>query len=188
MSTIDATSGSEQTWRRRCLWGLLILLPAVIIEVSYQPAMALLGSKDVMARDVGSGEEVRFGGSDWRLDGMLTTNDTGRAKLPANAAPVFVDFSVRVGDPDLQKLWLGCRIRLVDRNERSWSPTYVNILPPSDDLTTCISAAYSGAKAGDTLKIRETFVVPKEALASVRAVLGMSGERPYYLRFERPAI
>ena len=31
-------------------------------------------------------------------------------------------------------------------------------------------------------------MVPKEALASVRAVLGMSSERPYYLRFDRPAI
>jgi hypothetical protein len=64
----------------------------------------------------------------------------------------------------------------------------VSILPPADDQTSCSSAAYSGAKAGDTLKIRETFVVPKEALASVRAVLGMSSERPYYLRFDRPAI
>ena len=99
-----------------------------------------------MSRDVGSGDEVLFGGSDWRLDAMLTTNDTGRARLPANAAPVFVDFSVRVGDPDLQKLWLGCRIRLVDRDERSWLPTYVSILPPSDGQTSCSSAAYSGAK------------------------------------------
>ena len=136
MSAIEADPGSELIWRRRCLWGLLILLPAVIAEISYQPAMALLGSKDFMARDVASDEEVRFGGSDWRLDAMLTTSDTGRAKLPANAAPVFVDFSVRVGDPDLEKLWQGCRIRLVDRDQRSWSPSYVSILPPADDQTS----------------------------------------------------
>jgi hypothetical protein len=82
MSAIEANPGSERTWRRRCLWALLVLLPAAIAETSYQPAMALLGSKDFMARDVASDEEVRFGGSDWRLDAMLTTSDTGRAKLP----------------------------------------------------------------------------------------------------------
>ena len=112
---------------------------------------------------------------------MLTT-DANSGKLPANAAPVFVDMSVTVGDPNLESLWLGCKVRLVDSGGRSWSPTYVDILPSLDDRTNCNSAAYSGAKPGDTLKIRETFMVPKEALTSVRAVVGVSSERPYYLR------
>jgi hypothetical protein len=180
------TMQPEKKWRRLSLWAIVLLLPAVIAEVSYQPAKALLDGNDVVARDVAAGAETRFGGSDWRLDAMLTT-DAGADKLPANAAPVFVDFVVRVGDPDLEKLWLGCRIRLVDAGGRSWSPTYVNVLPSSDDLKACISAAYSGAKAGDTLKIRETFLVPKDALGSVRPTVGVSSERPYYLRFERPA-
>ena len=100
---------------------------------------------------------------------------------------MFVDLSVTVGDPNLESLWLGCKVRLVDSGGRSWSPTYVDILPSLDDRTNCNSAAYSGAKPGDTLKIRETFMVPKEALTSVRAVVGVSSERPYYLRFDRPA-
>ena len=176
---------SEKKWRRLSLWALAVLLPATIAETGYQPAKALLQGDDLIARDVASGDEQHFGGSDWRLDAMQTT-DAGAGKLPAEAAPVFVDFSVTVGDPDLEKMWLGCKVRLVDASGRSWSPTYVDVLPALDDRTSCSSAAYSGAKAGDTLKIRETFLVPKEALTSVRATVGVSSERPFYLRFERP--
>jgi hypothetical protein len=39
---------------------------------------------------------------------------------------------------------------------------------------------------GDKLKIRETFMVPKDAIATIQAAVGVGSERPYYLRFQRP--
>ncbi|TWG94758.1 hypothetical protein L598_003400000200 [Mesorhizobium sp. J18] len=176
---------SERRWRRRSLWALLILLPATLALGSYTPVKWLFAAKDLFPRDVEPGSTVRFGGSDWKLEAMLTTKDTGSVKLPENAVPVFVDFSVTIGDPDLQKLWTGCRITLADAAGRSWLPTSLPILRYSDDWSDCNSATFSGAAAGATLKIREAFVVPKDAIPTIEPTLGLGSERPYYLRFLR---
>lgn len=186
---IDETENghSERKWRRRSLWALAILMPAAFVVMSYRPIMLLLNTKDLIARDVKPGSATRFGGSDWRLEAMLTISDTGSAQLPDNAVPIFVDYMVTIVDPDLERLWTDCRIRLVDAHGRSWFPSSISIFPPSDDRTNCGSAIFSKASTGDTLKIRETFIVPKDAIATIQATLSLGSERPYYLRFLRPS-
>ncbi|MBA1141461.1 hypothetical protein [Mesorhizobium neociceri] len=51
-------------------------------------------------------------------------------------------------------------------------------------MQTCISAIFSGAKTGDTLNLRETFLVPKEATKSIRPALSVASERPHFLLFQ----
>jgi hypothetical protein len=177
-------SDTERKWRRRALWALIVLLPVAIAETSYESVIRLLGNKDLVARDVAWGSTAHFGGSDWRLTDLREA--LGMEGLPANAVPVLADFAVTVGDPDLQKLWLGCKIFLVDAAGRRWSPTSSVWLRAPADVMGCASAAFSGAKAGDRLKIRETFLVPKDAVASIRAAVGLGSERPYYILFQRP--
>jgi hypothetical protein len=180
----EGRSGTERKWRRRALWALIVLLPAVLIETGYESALTFLRDKDVIARDVVWGSTSHFGGSDWQLTDLRAA--LGMDGLPADAVPVLADFTVTVGDPDLQKLWIGCKISLVDATGRQWTPSSAVSLRAPADVKSCASAAFSGAKAGDRLKIRETFLVPKDATATIRVAVGVGSERPYYLRFQRP--
>ncbi|MEI5680190.1 MULTISPECIES: hypothetical protein [unclassified Mesorhizobium] len=190
MSVSDAAAldpqdgGPERKWRRRALWGLIILLPAAILEMGYQQTRFYLQNNDLVAREAEPLKDVHFGGSDWRLENMQTMKDTSSLRIPPDSAPVFVDFTVKIGDADLEQAWLGCKISLVDAEGRSWLPSYVSN-SRVDDMATCNSTIFSGAKTGDIVKIRETFVIPKDALATVVPTVGLGSERPYYLRFKR---
>ena len=106
------------------------------------------------------------------------------ANLPPDSVPVLADFQVTVGNPDLQNLWLGCKIVLVDKDGRRWSPTSLVSLKTPDTVQTCISAMFSGARSGATLNLRETFLVPKEATKSIRPAVGVASERPHFLLFQ----
>lgn len=180
-----ATSPDERRWRRLSLWSLVLLVPLALAEQGYQSVKALLESKDVFARDVAWGQQAEFGGSEWQLADLRAAS--GMTGLPENAVPVLADFTVKVGDADLQKRWVLCRIMLVDASGRRWLPTAAVTLNLPDDVKNCNSALFSGAKSGDTLKISETFLVPKDATATIRPAVGLASERPNYLRFERPA-
>jgi hypothetical protein len=174
---------TERRWRRLSLVALVLLLPAAYAVMSWQSITSLLANKDLIARDVAWGEEAQFGGSGWRLVDLRAA--LGMEGLPENAVPVLADFSVKVGNPDLQNLWLGCRIALTDAEGRSWLPTSVGLRLP-DDVMGCNAAIFSGAKTGEVLKISETFLVPKDATTTIRPTLGLGSERPYFLRFARP--
>jgi len=176
--------GAERKWRRRALWMLLVLVPATLGVSAYRQVVDYLTLNDLIAREAEPLKDVHFGGSDWRLDNMQTMKDTSSLRIPPDSAPVFVDFTVRIGDANLEQAWLGCKISLVDAAGRSWLPSYVSN-SRVDDMATCNSTVFSGAKTGDTVKIRETFVIPKEALATVVPTVGLGSERPYYLRFKR---
>jgi hypothetical protein len=179
-----ARQPAEKRWRRRALWSLLLLVPAVLALTGYGSVRTLLGNEDLVARDVAWGKKVRFGGSDWQLTDLRAA--LGMADLPPNAVPVLADFTVKIGDPDLPELWLGCRIGLQDRAGRRWLPTSAVALNAPDDVRTCGSTVFSGAHRGDTVKIRETFLVPRDATATIRPMVGLASERPYYLLFQRP--
>ena len=91
----------------------------------------------------------------WRLTGIPVVRGVDPARLPANSIPVLVDLAVTVGDADLQNRWLGCKIMLSDPAGRSWAPTATFFMRASDDVMSCNSAIFSGAKSGEALKIRE---------------------------------
>ncbi|MBN9245212.1 MAG: hypothetical protein J0I98_20745 [Mesorhizobium sp.] len=179
----DATP-DERRWRRRCLWALLLLVPLALAEQSYESVVTLLNNSDRLARDVAWGQAAEFGGSEWRLANLRAAS--GVPGLPPNAVPVLADFTVRVGDADLQGHWKVCMVMLIDAAGRRWLPSGAVSLKQPDDVQRCNSAMFSGAKNGDTLKISETFLVPKDATATIRPAVSLAGERPRYLRFQRP--
>ncbi|WP_246678204.1 hypothetical protein [Mesorhizobium sp. B1-1-7] len=102
---------AEKKWRRLSLAALAILLPLTLAETSYDSVRAWLRGEDLVARDVDFGQSVPFGGSDWRL-ADLRGGKAGR--LPDHAFAVIATFSVTIGDTDLQKQWLGCKLMLTD--------------------------------------------------------------------------
>jgi hypothetical protein len=177
---------SEKKWRRHSLWALAVLLPAALVVMTYSNVVELLHKNDLVPSDAAAGTDVAFGGSTWRLEKLRTAEGVDPKRLPANAVPVLADFAVKIGDPDLENLWLGCKITLTDATGRLWAPTSIMVISTSDDFKTCNSAIFSGAKSGDVLKIREMFVIPRDTAAFIRANVGLSSERPYYLRFGRP--
>lgn len=185
---IDETGGertpAERRWWLRSLLALILLVPAALAVMSYDSVKALLGNQDFFAKDVAWGSKAHFGGSDWQLTDLRAA--LGRADIPPGAIPVLVDLTVTVGEADLQTLWLGCKIMLVDAAGRRWLPTAAVSFRQTDDAMSCNSAIFSGAKNGDALKIRETFLVPKDATATIRPAVGLGSERPTYLLFQRP--
>lgn len=172
----------ERKWRRRSLWSLVLLIPLALAVESYDSVKALLGNNDLLPRRVVWGQSEHFAGSDWKLTDLRGA--FGMSNLPPDSVPVLADFQVKVGDPDLQKLWLGCRVMLIDKDGRRWSPTSIVSLKTPDNVGNCISAIFSGAKSGDTLNLRETFLVPKEATRSIRPAVSVASERPRFLLFQ----
>jgi len=172
----------ERRWRRRSLWALLVLIPLALAVEAYDSVKQLLADKDLFERRVAWGQSTHFGGSDWKLTDLRGA--FGMKNLPPGTVPVLADFAVTVGDPDLQNLWLGCKIMLIDTEGRRWSPTSAVTLNAPDNVQTCTSAMFSGAKTGDTLNLRETFLVPKAATKSIRPAVGLGSERPHFLLFQ----
>ena len=174
---------AEKKWRRRSLVALAILLPLTLAETSYDSVREWLHGEDLVARDVDFGQSAPFGGSDWKL-ADLRGGKAGR--LPDHAFAVIATFSVTVGDPDLQKQWLGCKLMLADAAGRRWLPDFIAGVSLPDGVMNCGSAIFSGAKKGEIITIGDTFIVPEDAVKTIRPAVGLSSERPWYLRFQRP--
>ncbi len=178
----------EKTWRRRCLSLLLVLLPLTACLTMYDSTARWLGSRDLFAREVAAGSHVNFGGAQWQLRRLLFADAFPvSADVPAHAVPVIAEFSVVVQDTRLQELWQPCRIFLEDDQGRHWAPTSLPALRlPAAEAGNCISGAVSGAAKGSALRIREVFLIPRDAAAAVQVTVGLGSESPRYLRFERP--
>jgi hypothetical protein len=188
MSVLDETgSQSERQWRRRSLWALVVLVPLTLFEISYDSLKELARGNDLWPKDVAASQTVQFGGSDWQFVSLKTVDGLKAGSLPAGSIPLIARFLVEVGNPDLQNLWLGCAIKLVDTRGRSWLPASVPGMPyPADGIKTCSSAAFSGAETGARMVIEENFLVPQDVASEVRPALGVGSERPFYLRFALP--
>ncbi|MBZ9983138.1 MULTISPECIES: hypothetical protein [unclassified Mesorhizobium] len=174
---------AEKKWRRRSLAALVILLPLALAETSHDSLREWLGGEDLIARDVEFGQSAHFGGSDWKL-ADLRGGKAGR--LPDQAFAVIATFSVTVGDPDLQKQWPGCKLMLTDAAGRRWLPDVISGVRRPDGVMNCTSAIFSGAKTGDVITIGDTFIVPEDAIKTIRPAIGLGSGRPWYLRFQRP--
>ncbi|WP_137933694.1 hypothetical protein [Mesorhizobium comanense] len=174
---------AEKTWRRRGLLALAVLLPLTLAETSYDSVREWLRGEDLVTRDVAFGQSVPFGGSGWKL-ADLRGGKAGR--LPEGAFAVIATFTVTIGDPDLQKQWLGCKLMLTDATGRRWLPDFISGVGLPDGVMNCASAIFSGAKPGDTVTVGDTFIVPQDAVKTIRPAVGLGSERPWYLRFERP--
>lgn len=139
--TADGGPQAEKKWRRLSLAALAILLPLTLAETGYDSVRAWLRGEDLVARDVDFGQSVPFGGSDWRL-ADLRGGKAGR--LPDHAFAVIATFSVTIGDPDLQKQWLGCKLMLTDAAGRRWLPDFISGVSLPDGVMNCRSSQAPG--------------------------------------------
>jgi len=54
---------------------------------------------------------------------------------------------------------------------------------PRSNTSECLSAVYSGVKAGATLRIRQAFLVPRAGADTLRVTVSLARQQPHYLRF-----
>ena len=178
---------AERRWRRRSLWSLLVLLPLSMAALWHGDFQDFATGRDWFATEVDSGETMRFGGVDWRLDAVEAVPErAGRMGLPPQAVPVRVRFTATVLESGINDSWLPCRIGLVDPAGRRWASLGFLGLPSSGDaVKSCGGATQDPHQPGDVLTIEESFVVPKELAGTVEPTVSIRSERPWYLRFRR---
>ncbi|GAB1575649.1 hypothetical protein [Bordetella petrii] len=178
---------TERRWRRRCMVLLVVLLPLTAGVVAYGSIQQWWKGRDLFAREVADGEAVEYGGARWQLHALRMAPLPGDGRIPDNAMGVVADFKVEVLDADLPHKWRGCGILLQDGAGRRWDGSDVlRLRLPRSEARNCVGTMYAGAKVGDTVRVREAFLVPREAAAGVRVVVTLDPQRPYYLRFARP--
>jgi len=178
----DERSAGEKRWRRRSMLLLVILLPLVAAVTARDSIERWWNGRDRIVREIAAGDQVDFGGARWQLHALRMAPLPAGGNIPDNAMGVVADFRVQIQDADLPGNWRGCTIALQDGQGRRWMPTHVLPLPRTD-ASECISAIYSGAKAGATLRIRQAFLVPREAAAALRVTVSLARQQPHYLRF-----
>ncbi|RZS81432.1 hypothetical protein [Pigmentiphaga kullae] len=180
-----ARDAAECRWRRRSLWLLVILVPLAMAVVMHDSARTWWSGRARIAREVPAGGQADLGGASWRLRALRMAPLPAGKRIPENAMGVVAEFAVQVRDADVRKNWAGCEIALEDGQGRRWMPTRVLPLPRSE-ARECVLAAGSGPKAGDTVRIRHAFLVPRDAAAALRATVALGPQRPRYLRFAQP--
>jgi len=177
----------ERRWRRRCMALLVLLLPLTAGVVAYGSIQAWWQGRDLIVREVADGEAVEYGGARWQLNALRMAPLPAGGRIPDNAMGVVADFEVKVLDADLPRNWRGCGILLQDGAGRRWDGAdTLRLRLPRSAARNCVGTMYGGAKAGDTVRVREAFLVPREAADQVRVVVTLDPQRPHYLRFARP--
>jgi len=175
-------SAGEKKWRRRSMILLAVLLPLAAAFSAYESIGQWWRGRDLIAREVAADGQADFGGARWQLHALRMAPLPAGGNIPDNAMGVVADFRVEIRDADLPGNWRGCTVALQDEQGRRWLPTYVVRLPRSD-AQECVSAIYSGAKAGATLRIRQIFLVPRDAAGALRVTVSLPRQQPHYLRF-----
>ncbi|MCD0502697.1 hypothetical protein [Bordetella petrii] len=182
MNPVHDDLAEERLWRRRSLVLGVVLLLLVSALMARQSVWQWWHGRDLIVHEVPQGASHDFGGGRWRLHALRMAPLPPGRSIPENAMGVVADFRVEVLDADLATNWRGCLISLEDPQGRRWRPTQALRLPRSD-AQECVAAMYSGAKAGDTLRIRQAFLVPRDAAETLQPTLTMTPQQPRYLRF-----
>ncbi|TCR67590.1 hypothetical protein [Bosea sp. BK604] len=176
----------QRRFRRRCLWALVLVLPAAFALRGWDNVLEWWHGKDLFERRIAIDGVGQLGGADWRLISLQRV-----AERPDGAAIVLAELEAVVREPEALAR-LPCRIAATDAQGRRWLPSF---LPPSQvsrlpalrnrPASSCGPAIAQKARSGTVLAIRESFVVPRDAFESLAITISLPAGRPHYLRFAR---
>ncbi len=178
---VNIADRRQERWRWRSMLALVILMPVTFYEITSDGIDTLLKSKEIVPHDVSFGAAASYAGGHWRLKEFRVVADV--ANLPVAAVAVQALFEVTIESSDLAAAWSECSISLQDPNGRKWRPTQARPLPLPPGAMTCGKATISGAKPGDKLMIADSFLVPEQAVSSIRPSVSVYEERPNFLSF-----
>ncbi len=171
---------------KRAYWqsalALLLVVPLVIATRSYQDVMEWRSQQELNATVAAPNTSAVYAGAEWRLERVHRLNEPG-----SDATVIVVEFEATVSDPTL--FATTCNVGLTDASRRRWKPQFLappiarRIRPAAVERPRCGTAAIKPVKAGDTIRMAESFVTPAD-IADVDLVISLSTARPSYLVLE----
>ncbi|MBD9524757.1 hypothetical protein IB262_33315 [Ensifer sp. ENS02] len=182
VTSINASNNdkAEDRSRRRSMFALFILLSVTFFAITSDGIETLLKSSEITPRGVSFGAEASYAGGRWRLKELRIVD---AEDVPEGAAAVQTIFEVTIESSDLMTAWSDCGISLQDTDGRRWQPVRGDSLPIAAGAMTCGEAMMSGAHPGDKVAIADTFLVPKQAISSMRPSVSVFEERSDFLSF-----
>lgn len=158
--------GSVSLYPRKSYWlslaALVVVLPVAIVVHSQGELIQSLRAAFRSPIDVEKGASQSYAGADWRLTSLTQLPGA----LPATTV-MLAEFEATVRDARLLSDSFPCKIALTDGRGRRWNgnflydPVVRKARPDAASLPRCGSA--DGIKPGDTIRMAESFVVPKDA-------------------------
>lgn len=191
-STADAPRGRPRLWS---LLALALLLLAAFALSSWRDVKDLLWAGEFSPLDVPAGGAAPYAGARFRLDTFkIITGERGdpRLKMPDDRAFALVQLEA-VAERDVGETeWLACALTLVDDKGRRWKPLFLTltrnveklIVPDAQETKGCSGAALAPKPSGTRLLVQEAFLVPRDALPSLKPSFSVGSARPEALRFE----
>ncbi|MFD1702214.1 hypothetical protein ACFSCV_04280 [Methylopila henanensis] len=186
---------AERRARRWSLAALLLLAPAALAAAGWRQAIDLAHGRELRVREVAAGEAADYAGATWRVSDfrVLADEPDPRLRTPPDRALALLRLKGRVAR-DIGEDWSVCQLTLVDGAGRRWRPGDVTlprdlqrlIEPGGVSAPTCGSVAFSQPKAGAEVEFGAIYVVPRDALPTLRARFSVLSERPEALAFARP--
>lgn len=180
MSPLPPMMPRAKRLRWLSLAAVIVLLPAALWARSYESAMEWRGEQELNPLISEPGKAIAYGPAEWRLEGLY-----GLRQKDSDSVIILAEFEARITDPQAFTNGL-CRIHLSDRGEKRWSPLFIvprdirKARPSIDERLTCASATLKSWKAGDTVKMAETFAAPA-GLKDFELTLSTLNVRPAYL-------
>lgn len=180
MSALPPLTPRDRRMRWLSLAALLVLLPAAVAVRSYGGVTGWRAEQDLDPLTAEPGKTMSYGGADWRLEGLYQLRQDDK-----RSAIILAEFEARITDPAAFAAGM-CRIKLSDRGDKRWRPLFLTpqevrkVRPSIDERVTCGSATIQPLKAGETVKMAETFMAPAE-LTKFDLIVSAANFRPDYL-------
>ncbi|MGE0241678.1 MAG: hypothetical protein AB7F09_09850 [Parvibaculaceae bacterium] len=181
MSVLPPLTPRDRRIRWLSLAALIVLLPVAIGVRSHGGVTNWRAEQDLDPLITAQpGRTMSYGGADWRLEGLYQLRQDDK-----RSAVVLAEFEARIKDPAVFAAGM-CRIKLGDRGDKRWLPQFLmpyavrKARPSVDERVTCGAATIKPLKAGETVKMAETFLTPAE-LTKVDLIVSAANVRPTYL-------
>ena len=180
MTVLPPLSAIDRRLRWLSLVALILLLPATLWVRSEGSITAWRGEQELEPVITEPGKAAAYGGAEWRLEGLYQLPQQDGA-----SALILAEFEARISDPQGFANGL-CRVALGDRGARRWSPQFLTpreirkARPSIDERVTCGSATLKTLKAGETVKMAETFLAPV-GVTKFDLIISAANVRPAYL-------
>jgi hypothetical protein len=180
MSALPPLSPRDKRIHWLSLAALIVLLPAAVAVRSYGGVSDWRAEQERDPLVAESGKTMIYGGAEWRLEGLYQLRRADKI-----SAFILAEFEAKITDPAAFAGGM-CRISLNDRGQKRWSPQFLTpqevrkARPSIDERSTCGSATLKALKAGDTVKMAETFLTPAD-ITKFDLVISEANFRPAYL-------
>ncbi|WP_020574366.1 hypothetical protein [Actinopolymorpha alba] len=170
---------------------LLVLLPGTIgLEywLDRKDSPELMHEAVVVAK----GATGSYAGGTWKFIVMVPGPERKDARIPKDTAVVYVGLSVTPSDARASKRIYDCQFKAVDDRGRQWNAARSSVADfeaVGDPATGCYQKAgeyeQKPIAPGQNQKIVTAFLVPKDAVKSLRLQVQVRGAAPRYLEFNR---